>query len=193
MSMPAPARRWTVEEVRAMQDEERAWPRYELIDGELLVTPAPRRLHQRAVAELFRLLDPYVRAHGVGEVELSPADIELEPGTIVQPDVFVSPLVEGRVPMQWPETTRLILAAEVISPSNARADRVTKRGFYSRVNVAEYWVVDLDARIIERNVGADPRPEVASHAMTWSPAGAAFPLTIDVPAFFARVYGESSP
>lgn len=46
MSMPAASRRWTVEEVRAMQDEERAWPRYELIDGELLVTPAPRRLHQ---------------------------------------------------------------------------------------------------------------------------------------------------
>ncbi len=190
MSMPAPARHWTVDEVRAMQDEERAWPRYELIDGELLVTPAPRRLHQRAVAELFRLLDPYVRAQRLGVVELSPADIQLEPGTIVQPDVFVSPLERGREPLEWPETTRLVLAAEVISPSNARADRVIKRHFYTRVDVAEYWVVDLDARIFERNLGADPRPEILDRTITWSPADATEPLVIDVPSYFARVYGE---
>lgn len=192
MAMPASARRWTVEEVRAMQDEDRAWPRFELIDGELIVTPAPRRLHQRAVAELFRLLDPCVRAQRIGVVEFSPADIQLAPKTIVQPDVFVSPLVEGRVPLHWPQTTRLLLAAEVISPSNPRADRVTKRRFFARVDVAEYWVVDLDARIVERNLGADPRPEILDQALTWSPTGATEALVIDLPQYFARVYGEES-
>ena len=190
MSMPAPARHWTVDEVRAMQDEERAWPRYELIDGELLVTPAPRRLHQRAVAELFRLVDPYVRAHGLGVTEFSPADIQLEPGTLVQPDLFVSPLLDGRAPLHWPETTRLILAAEVISPSNPRADRVTKRHFYTRVDVAEYWVIDLDARVIERNLGGDPRPEIVDRTLVWNPADVPGPLVIDVVAYFARVFGE---
>lgn len=190
MSMPASARRWTVEEVRAMQDEDRPWPRFELIDGELIVTPAPRRVHQRAVAELFRLLDPYVRAQRIGVVEFSPADIQLEPGTIVQPDLFVSPLMNGRAPLHWPETTRLVLAAEVISPSNPRADRVTKRRFFTRVDVAEYWVIDLDARIFERNLGADPRPEILDRTVAWSPRGATEPLVIDIPAYFARVYGE---
>ena len=114
MVMPASVRRWTANEVRAMQAEARPWPRFELIDGELLVTPAPRRLHQRAVVELLLLLHPYVHAHRVGVVEISPADIELEPGTIVQPDVFVSPLVDGRRPVDWRETSSLVLAAEVI-------------------------------------------------------------------------------
>ena len=192
MSMPASSRHWTIDEVRAMQDEERAWPRYELIDGELLVTPGPRRLHQHAVAELFRLLHPYVRAHAIGVVELSPADLQLEPGTIVQPDVFVSPLHAGRLPMHWLETTRLILAAEVISPSNARADRVTKRRFYARADVAEYWMIDLDARVIERNLGHDLRPEILDSELTWKPDGAAEPLIVDVPSFFARAYGEGT-
>ena len=191
MSMPASTRRWTVDEVRAMQDEERPWPRYELIDGELLVTPGPRRVHQYAVVELFRMLDPYVRAQGVGVVELSPADIELELGTIVQPDVFVSPLIDGRRPMHWPQTTSLILAVEVISPSNLRADRVTKRGFYTRRDVAEYWVIDLDARIVERNIGKDPRPEVLDATLEWNPSGASQPLVIDLPAYFSRVFAEA--
>ena len=192
MSMPAHARHWTVDEVRAMQDEDRPWPRYELIDGELLVTPAPRRLHQRAVGELYLLVHPYVRAHRLGVTELSPADIQLEPGTIVQPDLFVSPLLDGRAPLHWPETTRLILAVEVISPSNPRADRVTKRRFYTRVDVAEYWVIDLDARIIERNQGADPRPEIVDRTLVWNPAGSTEPLAIDVVSYFARVFGEGN-
>lgn len=120
ISMPASTRRWTVDEVRAMQHEENPWPRYELIDGELLVTPAPRRVHQRAVLELFRLLDPFVTAHGLGVVELSPSDIELAPGTIVQPDLFVSPLIAGRPPLHWPETTALVLAAEVIAETESQ-------------------------------------------------------------------------
>jgi Uma2 family endonuclease len=190
MVMPASAPRRTVEEVRAMQDEERPWPRFELIDGELLVTPAPRRLHQNAVAELFLLLDPYVRSQRIGVAELSPADIELEAGTIVQPDVFVSPLVGGRRPLHWLETTSLLLAAEVISPSDPRADRVTKRGFFTRVDVGEYWVIDLDSRTFERNVGSDPRPEVLDQALIWRPRGAADALVIDLGRYFARVHGE---
>ncbi len=190
MSMPASARQWTVDEVRAMQDEERPWPRYELIEGELLVTPAPRRVHQRAVVEMFRLLDPFVTAHRFGVVELSPSDIQLAPGTIVQPDLFVSPLVDGHPPLHWRETTALVLAVEVISPSNPRADRVAKRRFYTRHNVAEYWVVDLEARIVERNIGNDPRPEVLDTLLEWTGAGTSEPLVIDLPAYFARVFAE---
>ena len=191
MVMPSSARVWTAAEVREMQDESRPWPRFELIDGELLVTPSPRRIHQWAVQELFLALHPYVSRHGIGTVEFSPADIELVPETIVQPDVFVSPLVSGRKPMEWRETKSLLLAAEVVSPSNARADRVTKRHFFTRVDVAEYWVVDTDARIIERNRAGVEGVEILDRKLTWVPAGAPEPLVIDLVSFFAAVRGDT--
>src|ERR1700730_17091006 len=62
MRMPASARRWTADEVRALSDESRPGPRYELIDGELLVTPSPRPVHQIAALELARRLVDYVEA-----------------------------------------------------------------------------------------------------------------------------------
>lgn len=192
MVMPSSARFWTAAEVRALQDEARPWPRFELIDGELLVTPSPRRVHQRAVGELFLALHPYVTRHGIGLIEFSPADIQLVPETIVQPDLFVSPLVDGRIPRDWRDTTRLLLAVEVLSPSNARADRVTKRRFFTRVAVTEYWVVDTDARIVERNLPGMETVEILDETLVWSPAGAPEPFTLDLTAFFAAVHGEMS-
>ena len=190
MGMPASARRWTVEEVRAMQDEERAWPRYELIDGELIVTPSPRMLHQAAVKEVVLVLDPYVRRNRLGTLLTSPADIELVADTIVQPDVFVFPLIDGKRSREWPDVKSLLLAVEVLSPSTSRVDRVTKRNFFANAGVDEYWVIDLDARLIERSFAHDPRPEILDQSLSWHPAGAAEELVIDIPDFFAAVYEE---
>ena len=190
MGMPATARFWTLEEVREMQDADRAWPRFELIDGELLVTPSPTRAHQHAVREILSLLTPYVQYHALGVVEVSPADIRLTPRTIVQPDVFVSPLVNGRTSLDWRDTTSLLLAVEILSPSSVRADRVTKRRFYARHSVDEYWVVDLDTRIIERTRRGEDRPEILDQDLTWAPAGAAEPLVIHLHGLFAAIYGE---
>ncbi len=192
MSMPAPARRWTVDEVRAMQDESPAWPRYELIDGELLVTPAPRPAHQRAVLHLARKLADYVESNGLGEVWTSPADIELESGTIVQPDIFVVPRSPALPVASWRDLDTLTLAAEVSSPSTARWDRVTKRQFFGRRRVDQYWVVDLDARVVERSTPDDPKVEVLDAVIEWHPAGAPSAFELDLPAFFARVHGGAS-
>ena len=190
--MPSSARIWTAAEVRAMQDESNPWPRFELIDGELLVTPSPRRIHQRAVGELFLALYPYVRRQGIGLIEFSPADLELVPETIVQPDLFVSPLVEGRIPRDWRDTTSLLLAVEVLSPSNERDDRVRKRRFFTRLTTTEYWVVDTDMRIVERNRPGVATVEILDETLAWSPPGATEPFTLDLTAFFSAVHGESS-
>jgi Uma2 family endonuclease len=192
MGMPATTHRWTVEEVRAMQDEERAWPRYELIDGELIVTPSPRMLHQIGVTELLLVLDPFVRRTTIGRVLSSPADIELVKGTIVQPDVFVVPLLEGRRPREWPDVKSLLLAIEIVSPSSSRVDRVTKRRFFAGVPVDEYWVVDLDARFIERTRVGEQRPEILDQELTWHPQGGPEPLVIDLPGFFSAVHADHS-
>src|SRR6185295_3173973 len=81
MVMPAIARRWTREEVlRLIEDHPDPTPRYELVDGVLLVSPSPSRAHQRAVRELFLLLASYERAEpAIGEVCISPSDTEPEP------------------------------------------------------------------------------------------------------------------
>ena len=189
MAMPAVVRhRWTAEEVRNLQDESRAWPRYELIDGELYVTPAPGVFHQRAVMQIVARLLPFVTANEFAEVLTSPADIELEEESILQPDVFVFPRIGPEVEEpSWKNVTSLYLAIEVISPSSMRTDRVEKRDQYMRMAVDEYWVVDLDGRHVERWFRNRPNVEIARETLEWRLQGAEQPLTIDLSRLFADI------
>ena len=92
MGMPAQQTGWTADMVRALPDDGN---RYEVLDGVLFVSPAPSALHQRAVAALLEILTPYCRQHQIGEAMISPADIEFSEHRVLQPDVFVVPLIEG--------------------------------------------------------------------------------------------------
>src|SRR5207253_7382568 len=98
MAMPAEIRRrWTAREVRDLiAANPRVTPRYELVDGELLVTPSPTPVHQEAVALLLVVLREFLGRNPVGQAIASPADIELEPDALNQPDVFVVPVDEWR-------------------------------------------------------------------------------------------------
>lgn len=164
MVMPELAR-WTRLRVLALPEDGR---KYELIDGELIVTPTPRVRHQEGVMEL--------------------GDLEIEPGQVNQPDLFVFP--PGPRFSRWEDAPRPLLVVEVASPSTARYDRGLKRRFYQRAGVAEYWIVDLDARLVERWQPHDTRPEVLVDRLTWRPGPAGESLTIDLAAFFARVMDE---
>ncbi len=183
MGMPQAAEIWTAERIRSLPDD---GLRHEVVDGEHLVTPAPRLLHQRAVSRMEVLLRPYVEANGLGELFHSPADVELDPHTLVQPDVFVT---AKRRAKDWTEILPLRLAVEVLSPSSARADRRVKRPRYQRAGV-EYWIVDLDARLVERWRPGDERPEIVAEQLEWRPEPSVPPLTIDLPAFFREVHAE---
>jgi Uma2 family endonuclease len=187
MGMPQPIGDWTVAQVLALPDDGN---RYEVVDGELLVTPAPSLLHQRAVRALNDRLGPFVRAHRLGEVILSPADIEFDGRTLLQPDLLVAPLVEGRRPRSWREIRTLLLAVEVLSPSTARADRQVKRRRYQRNGVPEYWIVDLDARLVERWRPADERPEILAERLEWRASPEAPPLEIDLAECFSEILDE---
>jgi Uma2 family endonuclease len=119
MAMPARTAGWTIEMVRALPDDGN---RYEVIGGMLWVTPARSFAHQRAVLLLAVRLHEYLGEHPVVAAVIAPADVDFqEPHTMVEPDVFVVPLVEGRPPRDWQEVGRLLLAVEVLSPSTARA------------------------------------------------------------------------
>jgi Uma2 family endonuclease len=136
--------RKTIADFMALPEGTRA----ELIDGEILMSPSPRSLHQRVVFQLAKLLDGVVRAHRLGEVLISPLDVHLPSGDIVEPDiVFISNRNPGIV-QDWirgvPD-----LVVEVLSPEGIPRDRFVKRDLYARNGVAEYWIVDPDTRSVE--------------------------------------------
>jgi Uma2 family endonuclease len=170
MAMPAiDVPRWTAEAVRALPEE--PGKRFECVDGELLVSPSPRLPHQSALGLLFAQFHAYASLHRCGAVFLAPTDLELDPYTLVQPDLLVLPLVE------------------VLSSSTARFDRVVKRARYQREGV-EYWIVDLDARLVERWVPGADRPEICADEVRWQPPGVTEPFVIALGPLFAEALGE---
>jgi len=175
-------------------DETRHWPRYELINGELIVTPSPGVPHQVAVAELAFIVKTYLNERDIGLPLTSPADLELVPDSITQPDIFVldpdsvADTVENPT---WADFKRLLLAIEIISPSSVRTDRIVKRDFYLDAGVPEYWILDLDARIIERWTQGRESPEVCRDSLVWLPDNEWVPLTIDVPELFETIRRKS--
>ena len=184
MGMVETARDWTVERWRELPADGN---RYELVEGLLLVTPSPALPHQRAAFELARLIADYVERFRIGLTVIAPADVHYDDRTVVEPDVFVAPLVDGRSPRSCEEVRGLLLAAEVISPSSARADRITKRRLYQRERVPEYWIVDLDARVVERWRPDDDRPELLSERLDWQPAAQHPSLSLSLPDYFRKV------
>jgi Uma2 family endonuclease len=182
MAMPAlESQYWTAAEVRALPDDGK---RYECIDGELLVTPSPAFLHQFVVREFLLALAPFVAGEALGSLCHSPADVEIEPSTTVQPDLFVARGLDGAPIRDWTDIKGLLLAIEVLSPSTARYDKGLKRRFYQRNGVEEYWIVDTDSLVVERWRPADDRPEVLVDEIQWYPIAATQPLRIDLVALF---------
>lgn len=189
MGMPAQHTDWTAEMAIALPYDGN---RYEVLDGELVVTPAPSWVHQTAVEELYACLRPYVAEHSLGWVKLSPADIVLAPQRLVQPDVFVVPRVGDRRPSAWSDVRALLLAIEVLSPRTAFNDRHRKRRMYQEFDVPEYWIVDTEARQVERWRPVDSAPEIVREVLEWAPRVGVPSLSIDLPSFFATVNDDAT-
>jgi len=185
MGMAATQTHWTVDMVHALPDDGQ---RYEIIDGELFVTPSPSYDHQEAAFAIARRLASYLAIHRVGHAALAPLDVIFGERTLVQPDVFVVHLIQGKRPRNSADAGVPLLAIEIVSPSSARTDRVRKRGLYRREGVPEYWIVDPDARVIERWRPDDQRPEILSDRITWMPDNAAEPMTIELAEYWNEVF-----
>ncbi len=189
MVMPAatPDLSWTAERAIALPYDGN---RYEVLDGELFVTPAASAVHQELVGRLYSWLLAFVDREGLGRAMLSPADIVLGPKRLVQPDVFVIPAVWSPQ-RNWSDVKSLLLAVEVLTPATARADRHRKRLIYQSACVPEYWIVDGDARMVERWRPRDERPEVLHARLEWSPAGAGAAVVLDLPELFNQALGPT--
>lgn len=119
--------------------------RYEILEGELCVTPAPTTHHQRVSRNLEFVLHAYVTQHQLGEVFDAPIDVVLDQHTVVEPDlVFVATarlaIIRERAIEGAPD-----LLVEIASPSTQARDRGAKQQSYARYGVAHYWRVDPTA------------------------------------------------
>lgn len=179
MGMAAPVH-FTADMVRALPDDGN---RYETVHGELLVTPAPRPLHQLVLERLRGRLWAYLEKHPVGVLLSAPADISWGPDILVQPDLFVVPLEEART-LDWTHMQHLLLVAEVPSPTTARYDRVTKRRLYQEVHIPCYWIVNPDERAVEIWTPGATSPLIERERVVWTSADPHPPLTIDLEGMF---------
>jgi Uma2 family endonuclease len=138
--------------------------RYEILDGELEVSPAPAPLHQRVLRNLSFALHAHTQARGLGNVYFAPVDVILAPTTVVQPDaIFVASGRDAIVTARGVEGPP-DLVVEILSPWSVRRDRVTKAAVYARAGVRHYWLVDPEARIIEiYEAGGEAYQLVATH------------------------------
>jgi len=182
MGMVAPTY-WTAEMVRELPDDGN---RYEVVYGELLVTPAPRPWHEILFGRFLFELGAYLRREPVGIVLGSRADISWGPDTLVQPDVFVVPLAQART-LDWTKYRDLLLIVEVLSPSSARSDRFLKRRVYQEAGTPLYWIVDGDERHVEVWTPEARFPRVERDRLVWQPAGAAAAFTLELAELFKPI------
>lgn len=171
---------YTADMVRALPDDGN---RYELVWGELLVSPSPRTPHQRVVGRIFVLLTAYCTEWGAAETFISPADISWSDDTLVQPDVFAVPIEQARAG-SWTDMQDLLLVAEVLSPSTAHHDRFSKRRLYQDRDVPLIWLVDIERERVEVWTPHDVMPTIVTDQISWHPKGATAPLIIDVAELF---------
>ncbi len=134
-----PVLKFTYEDYRTTPEDKR----YELLDGDLLMTPAPNLKHQRVQFELGSRLGRFIKDRALGEFFFAPCDVVLSDHDVVQPDLlFVSRerehlLSGGDAVRGAPD-----LVVEILSPATADRDRGYKHALYARHGVAEYWLVD---------------------------------------------------
>jgi Uma2 family endonuclease len=176
MSMPAKA--WTLEELHRLPDDGN---KYELIRGELFVTPPPSVDHEEVLARLHAMLAGYVEKHGVGRVYRPRAVIRFD-GSEAEPDLMVRPVSPDVHGNAWEKLPAPLLVVEVLSPTTRRRDLINKRAYYLDAGAAEYWVVDTEQREI-RVIRRGEQDVIARDSIVWR-AAPAEPLVLDFAALF---------
>jgi len=116
--------------------------RYEVIEGELCLVPAPNRKHQKVLFNLTLLLGNFVKARKLGDVYVAPFDVVLSTINVLQPDVLFVSNKRLKILTEAGASGAPDLAIEILSASTRRRDEVTKLRLYDDFGVDEYWIVD---------------------------------------------------
>jgi len=178
MAVATNTKRWTLEELHSLPDDGN---KYELVRGQLFVTPPPTEAHETIAARLARIIDPYAERHGLGFVFRPRAVMRFE-GSEVEPDLMVR-APKAPHAKDWDGAPTPILVVEILSGGTRRRDFDQKRQLYLDAGVAEYWIVDPDDRTI-RSIARDRADMVVRDDIVWSPAGATQPLSVALSTVF---------
>lgn len=188
MAMPFSARsgrRYTLQEFERIREVALPGPRYEYLDGEILVTPSPNLVHQRIIILLTVILEPFVQSNRAGRLVVSPFDVRFGTSRVFQPDLLVMTMADVESGRR-DAARELRLSIEVVSPGSARYDRVDKRSRYQQERVEELWLIDPESELVERWRPDDERPEILAETLIWQPAGCDASLSIELLALFAE-------
>jgi Uma2 family endonuclease len=169
---------WTLEDLDRLPDDGN---RYEVVRGELFVTPPPSTTHETVLAHLSMLLAPFVAEHGLGLV-YHPRSVIRREGSGVEPDLMVRQRPDAG--MSWEEWPLPVLVVEVLSRTTRRRDLVAKRALYLDFGIPEYWIVDPVARSVEI-VNANGAAATVTHTLRWQPPGVEVALEIPLALLFA--------
>lgn len=182
MSRPtSPTDEWTYSEYARLPDDGN---RYEVIDGEVCVTPAPGPKHQHVAANLFVTLREYVQRYNLGTL-LWDVDLLFVSGQYLRPDIVFVPTssLDGITDRGVESPPGLV--AEVLSPHSSRIDRMLKPPRYRDFGIPEYWVVDSSAEAVEvYRLQTSTAPDICRDVVSWRPDPVVPPATIAVPDLF---------
>lgn len=135
-------------------------PRYQLIEGDLYMAPAPNRFHQDISRNLEFILLDYLRHHPVGAIYHAPFDVYLDETNVFQPDILFVSNARAAILTDAGAEGAPDWVVEILSPKTARLDLENKRRQYARHGVDELWIIDPKARTIavhRFDDGADAR------------------------------------
>ncbi len=182
MVMVLPVPRFTIDMLDDFPDDGN---RYELLEGTLLVTPAPAWDHQVIATRLVLLLG---NALGADAQVVAVGAIQRGKNTQLQPDILVVPPGYGPK-ANWRQIHGWWLAVEVMSPSSRIYDREVKRAAYLALGVQEYWLVDLGSRSIEIWVPGERNGTIVTESLTWRPASLGREIILGL----REIFGETPP
>jgi Uma2 family endonuclease len=137
--------KYTYQDYFRLPDENR----YEIIDGDLFLTPAPGIEHQRISARLMFILIRHIRVHGSGEILSAPCDVVLTQTDVVQPDLLFISQERREIAGESSISAAPDLVVEILSKSTERRDRGIKSELYERTGVVELWIVDPWTKRVE--------------------------------------------
>lgn len=123
--------------------------RYEILEGEIFVSPSPVTKHRRISRNLLALLHQHVRQHKLGEVLSAPTDVILSRTNVVQPDLLFISKSRAKILMEKNIQGAPDLMVEILSETSEEQDRTAKKQIYARHGVKEYWLIDPDRETLE--------------------------------------------
>lgn len=121
---------------------------YQLINGKLIISPSPNRIHQKLIGEIFRLIANHLNGNLIGEVYIAPSDVYLDEENVVQPDIYFVSKSNLSILTDAGADGAPDMIIELLSPSNAYYDLKAKLQLYEKHGVKEYFIVDPEDNMV---------------------------------------------